>query len=298
MKCTGAVKDDQGNITEVRLFDRLFNKAPDACSSRRHRVIRSDSWLSAWSRVSWNRMDSVKQYLLVPLLFGLACASPKPVDPHVWRPASKTEADRIPGPLKNFGPFDSPSDALKATCPLILSKPNATVGHLQERDPELALRVSTEYCAWLYYTPEHKYELSMPTDVKDPGSTLQGNASRLLPPNIDDPRYPPSSIKYIFLLHNHPFAGELSQIDIRLAVAMVNAHALLVEAGNRKIPLSVIAFFSNSKDGQNPTCDGFHQYIPATRELLKWTNTSGDWKSKRIGTVNWTSDTEFTIMRE
>ncbi|HSP80918.1 MAG TPA: hypothetical protein VLQ93_20490, partial [Myxococcaceae bacterium] len=122
---------------------------------------------------------------LGPLLVSLACSSPKPVDPHVWRPTSGKGADSIPGPLKNFGPFESFSDALKATCPLILSKPNATVGHLQERDPKLALRVATEYCAWLYYTPEHKYELSMLTDVPAPGSALQGEATCLLPPNVD-----------------------------------------------------------------------------------------------------------------
>jgi hypothetical protein len=200
--------------------------------------------------------------------------------------------------LKNFGPFDSFSDALKAACPLILSKPNASVVHLQERDPKLALRVSTEYCAWLYYTPEHKYELSMLTDVPLPGSTLQGAASCLLPPNVDDPRYPPSSIKYIFLLHNHPFAGELSEADINFTVAMANAHELIVEAGNRTIPLSVIAFFSNSKDPQNPACDGIYQYAPATRELLRWDNIEGDWKKNKVGTVHWLSRTRFNIIRK
>ncbi|HYO58830.1 hypothetical protein [Archangium sp.] len=243
-------------------------------------------------------MNSTKQHLLVSLLFGLGCSSPKLADPHVWRPTSGQGAESIPGPLKNFGPFDSFSDALKAACPLILSKPNASVVHLQERDPELALRVSTEYCAWLYYTPEHKYELSMLTDVPLPGSALHGAASCLLPPNVDDPRYPPSSIKYIFLLHNHPFAGELSEVDINFTVAMANAHELVVEAGSRTISLSVVAFFSNSKDSQNPTCDGFYQYAPATRELLQWINTKGDWQKNKVGTVHWVSQTRFKIIRE
>ncbi|MFY0563167.1 hypothetical protein ACN28E_04935 [Archangium lansingense] len=236
--------------------------------------------------------------LLVSLLACLACSPIRPVDPHIWRPTPGHGAESIPGPLKNFGSFDSFSDALKAACPLILSKPHATVVHLQERDPELALRVSTEYCAWLYYTPEHKYELSMLTDVPAPGSALKGEATCLLPPNIDDPRYAPSSIKYIILLHNHPFASEISKPDVYFAIAMANAHALTVEAGGRTIPLSVVAFFSNSKDSQNSTCDGFYQYIPATSELQKWTNTSGDWKGKRIGMVNWINDTEFTITKE
>ena len=241
----------------------------------------------------------MKHHLLIaPLLVGLGCSTPKRVDPQVWRPTSEQRAESIPGPLKNFGPFNSFSDALKAACPLILSKPNATVVHLQESDPKLALRVATEYCAWLYYTPEHKYELSMLTDVAAPGSALQGEASCLLPPNVDDPRYAPSSIKYIFLLHNHPFSSKISRLDINFAIAMANAHTPTVEAGNRTIPLSVVAFFSNSKDNQNPTCDGFYQYTPATRELLKWTNTEGEWKREKIGMVNWISDTDFTITRE
>ena len=52
--------------------------------------------------------------------------------------------------MMDFGPFDSYTDALSEACSLILSKPNASVGHIQ--DLELALRVSTEYCAWLYPT--------------------------------------------------------------------------------------------------------------------------------------------------
>ncbi len=191
--------------------------------------------------------------LLIALLIGLGCSTAQRLDdPHIWRHASDERPDSIPGPLKNFGSFDSPSDALKAACPLILSKPNATVVHLQQRDPKLALRVSTEYCAWLYYTPEHKYELSMLTDVAAPGSALQGEATCLLPPNVDDPRYAPSSIKYIILLHNHPFSSEISKPDVNFAIAMANAHALTVEAGGRTIPLAVVAFFSNSKEARIP----------------------------------------------
>jgi hypothetical protein len=240
----------------------------------------------------------MKHHLLLPLLASLACSSPKLADPHVWRPTPGQDTDSIPGPLKNFGSFDTFSGALKAACPLVLSKPNATVVHFQERNPKLAQRVATEYCAWLYYTPEHKYELSMLTDVPAPGSALSGEATCLLPPNVDDPRYSPSSIKYIFLIHNHPFSGEISKPDVYFAIAMANAHTLLVEVGDRTIPLSVIAFFSNSKDSQNPTCDGFYQYIPATSELKKWTNVGGRWTDKRIGTVNWINDTEVNITRE
>ncbi|XXF78147.1 hypothetical protein P2318_34655 [Myxococcaceae bacterium GXIMD 01537] len=243
-------------------------------------------------------MSALRLLLSVVLLLSLACASSKPVDPQLWRPAEGSTSETIPGPIANFGPFDSFSEALRAACPLILSKPNATVSHLLEQQPELALRASTEYCAWLYYTPEHRYELSMLTDSEEPGSTVHGKASCLLPPNVDDPRYPPSSIKYIFIIHNHPFAGELSERDIFLGAAMANAHALVAETRARKVPLAVIAFFSHSRDAQTPSCDGFHQYIPATRELLTWTHKGGIWRGKKTGTVHWTSPTRFTIERE
>jgi hypothetical protein len=138
----------------------------------------------------------------------------------------------------------------------------------------------------------------MLTDVPVPGSSLKGEVSCLLPTNVDDPRYTPSSIKYIFLLHNHPFASELSDKDIYLAAAMANAHGLVAEAGSRRIPLAAIAFFSNSQDAQHPTCDGFYQYIPATQELMKWLTEEGDWRMEKVGTVRWINATRFIITKE
>jgi len=234
---------------------------------------------------------------LAPMLC-LACVSTQHQDPQLWRPAPGTQPDSIPGPVVDFGPYDDFSDALEAACPLILSKPNASVGHLQGGDRQLALRVSTEYCAWLYYTPEHKYELSMLTDTPVPGSSFRGETRCLLPPDVDDARYPPSSIKYIFILHNHPFATGISSGDIRFAAAMTNAHALLADVGNRKIPLSVIAFFANTEREASSRCGGFYQYIPATRELLKWVHAQGDWNGVRLGRVEWTSDTRFDVIEE
>jgi hypothetical protein len=242
----------------------------------------------------------MKRFMLIILLLPFACSAPRATDPDIWRPQPGQESgDTIPGPLKNFGPFNSFADALKAACPLILSKPNASVVHLLDRAPQLAARVSTEYCAWLYLTPENKYELSMLTDLAQASSSLNNETTCVLPPNVDDPRYPLGSIKYIFCLHNHPFSGELSENDIFFAAAMANAHALVVTTQGRKIPLAVIAFFSNSRNPDNPTCDGFYQYIPATRELMKWTNNPRDgWDGKKYGTVIWISPSHFTIQRE
>jgi hypothetical protein len=239
----------------------------------------------------------MKQCLPLLLLVHLACASPKPADPDIWRPVPGADSSKgIPGPLKSLGSFASFSDALNAACPLILSKPNATVFHLLDKDPKLALRLSTEYCAWIYYTPADRYELSMLTDMADPGAKLAGKASCLLPPNVDDPRYAPSSIKYIFLVHNHSFSGELSDEDIFLAVAMANAHELVTEARATKIPISVVAFYSKSKDAANPSCDGFFQYIPATNEVITWARVNGTWRDFKTGKVVWSNPPHFTIV--
>ncbi|NOK36392.1 hypothetical protein HMI49_24605 [Corallococcus exercitus] len=98
--------------------------------------------------------------LVVGLGMVLGCSAPREVE-GVWRPGPGASPEHIPGPLKNFGPFDVAADALSAACPLILSKPNASVVALQEAQPEVALRMATEYCAWLYATPDGRYEMSM-----------------------------------------------------------------------------------------------------------------------------------------
>lgn len=92
--------------------------------------------------MSWAR--HVRRHLLPAVLIGLGCSAPRTVR-DVWRPGPGDKVDHVPGPMKGFGPFDSFADALKAACPLILAKPNATVGHLKDADQQLAFRVSTEY---------------------------------------------------------------------------------------------------------------------------------------------------------
>jgi hypothetical protein len=239
----------------------------------------------------------MKELFLTFTVLSLGCTQAMPPE-GVWRPGRGEGTERIPGPIniKDFGPFKSFPDALDASCSLILSKPNAALSHI--KDTDVALRRATEYCAWLYYTPEQRYELSMLTDLQAPGDHLHGNASCLLPWRVDDPRYAPENIKYLFYIHNHALAGELSDRDIRLAVEMANIHGWVAETGNGRVPVAVIAFISDSGDGESPACDGAYQYIPATRELLKWTKTAGAWHRTKIGTVIWHSSEHFSIQRE
>src|SRR4051794_3824690 len=128
----------------------------------------------------------LKTYRLMLLLIVMACA-PQPI-PGVVRPGPGEQLlESLPGPMVGFGPYDSFSDALIAACPVILSKPHAIVGHI--KDPKLALRLSAEYCAWLYYTPDDKYEMSMLTDQSSPGDVLARRRSCRLPDDVDDRRY-------------------------------------------------------------------------------------------------------------
>lgn len=242
-------------------------------------------------------MAQMKRYLLAACLWGLACAQGRPPE-GVWRPRPGEGSERIPGPIniRGFGSFDSFPKALDATCALVLSKPNAAVGHLKDRD--VALRSAREYCAWLYYTPAQRYELSMLTDVQAPGEQLHGNASCLLPWYVDDPRYAPENIQYLFYIHNHALAGELSDRDIRLAVEMATVHGWVAETASGRVPVGIIAFTSTSSGGEHPTCDGAYQYIPATSELLKWTKKEGAWHREKMGVVVWHGSERFSIRRE
>ena len=188
--------------------------------------------------------------LLILLLTAWGCAPPKPI-PGVVRPGpGEPMLEKLPGPMPDFGPFESYSDALMAACPLILSKPNATAGWAESQDFQLRWRVSSEYCAWLYYTPDHKYEMSMLTDQTKP--TLGDKKTCYLPPVVEDSRYPPASLKYIFALHNHPFQDRPSDNDIGFMASMGLMHGFETDTKNGKVRLAIIAFFFNSNDFEHP----------------------------------------------
>ncbi len=225
----------------------------------------------------------MRQCLLLVLFVIGGCSPPKPI-PGVVRPSpGEPYLESLPGPMPGFGPFDSYSDALMAACPLILSKPNATAGRVGSQDFQVRWRVSSEYCAWVYYTPDHKYEMSMLTDQAKPN--LGDRKTCFLPPFVDDPRYSLSSLKYIFAVHSHPFEDRLSNDDIELIVDLALIHGFESDTDKGKVRLATIAFFSNSNDFEHPSCDGFFEFIPMTREMLKWIHSPGGWHMERVGRV-------------
>ncbi|WP_342377727.1 hypothetical protein NVS55_00415 [Myxococcus stipitatus] len=212
------------------------------------------------------------------------------------RPASGAPyLEKLPGPL--LGPFNSPSSALLAACRKILRKPHANAGRHDRQDFDVRWRVSSEYCAWLYYTPDQNYVVSKLTDQSkvDP---LHRSKSCLLPSVVDDPRYPPDSIKYIYALHNHPYGSELTENDIHFIVSEGVAHGFESETKDGRLRLSIVAFFS--RDVAEPSCDGFHQYIPLTGQLLQWTRDGKRWQCEQTGRVQWSESRQrtFTVKKE
>lgn len=225
-------------------------------------------------------------------LFLLGC-SPGVVDQDIVRPGpGERRLKMIPGPLG--GPFSSFQDALLAACDKIITKPNAVAVRPDSPNFETYWRVASEYCAWIYYTPDEKYEMSKLTDQSEIDPT---DISRTcsLPPDVDDRRYSPESLKYICAMHNHLFDDPLSDLDIQFIVKQARRHGFESATKDGMARLSTVAFFSTNREA--PACDGFHQYIPATSQILKWTHTRDGWSCEQTGHVVWAEGSErFTIV--
>ncbi|HVG57369.1 MAG TPA: hypothetical protein VNA24_02355 [Hyalangium sp.] len=190
--------------------------------------------------------------------------------------------------------FRSFQDALLAACNKIITKPNAVAGRPGSQNFETYWRVASEYCAWIYYTPDEKYEMSKLTDQSEIDPT---NRSRTcsLPPDVDDRRYSPGSLKYICAMHNHLFDDPLSEQDVQFIIKQVRRHGFESVTKDGMARLSAVAFFSNDRGA--PACDGFHQYVPATSQMLKWTHTREGWNCEQTGRVVWADDgVRFSIV--
>jgi hypothetical protein len=203
----------------------------------------------------------------------------------------------VPGPMPHFGPFDSRWDALLAACPLILSQPRATAGRNDDTNYSVRWRVSNEYCAWLYYTPDEKYEMSMLVESTDPIPPGQENERGCkMPALVDDKRYPPRSLKYIYIIHNHPASLILTKKDVLALRNAASFHGKFVETKEGRIPLRIVAFFANSYDPGSPVCEGFFEYSFGSTEVVKWTRDGqGRWRREVAGTVTWIGGQDFRI---
>jgi hypothetical protein len=229
------------------------------------------------------------------LLLALAsgCSSPKVMapelalgDPDVVRPPPGGPLlETLPGGM--LGPYHLYSQALIAACNKILTKPHASAGRKEHPQFDVRWRVSSEYCAWMYYTPDGEYVVSKLTDQTRVDPALRSKQC-ILPSLVDDQRYPRNSIEYVYALHNHLYDDRISDNDIKFIVAEAREHAFEVETKDGKLKVSIVAFFAN--DFENPTCDGFYQYIPATNQILKWTREQAKWSCMQTHTVSWWND--------
>jgi hypothetical protein len=163
-----------------------------------------------------------------------------------------------------------------------MRKPHATAGRPDQHDSATRWRFSSEYCAWIYYTPDHKYVVSKLTDQSRVDPT-QRTKTCVLPSEVEDPRFPPDSIKYIYALHNHPMGSTVSEFDIRFIISEALRHGFKSETKDGTHHLSLVAFFAQGT--VEPTCEGFHQYIPAGNLLLTWTRQPARWDCKQTGLV-------------
>jgi hypothetical protein len=229
----------------------------------------------------------------------LGCVPPKP-PPGVVRFDPENFPDSVDGPMPHFGPFDSRFEALLAACPLILSQPHATAGRVDDPNFAVRWRTSNEYCAWLYYTPDSKYEMSLLVESTEPiPPDSQGERRCKAPAFVNDPRYLQRSLQYLYFLHNHSAVPtNISDRDIRAVIKSALIHGKFVETKEGKIPVAVIAFISNSYEPSLNSCDGFYEYSWGSPEVVKWTpDEHGVWSRKKAGSVTWINETEFQFER-
>jgi hypothetical protein len=120
------------------------------------------------------------------------------------------------------------------------------------------------------------------------------------PAFVDDKRYPPRSLKYLYFVHNHPAVPtRLSEEDIGAVVKIAKLHGGFVDTVEGRIPVGVIAFFANSSNPVTNSCDGFYEYSWGSSEVVRWTpDAQGQWRRAKAGTVTWISETDFKFKSE
>jgi proteasome lid subunit RPN8/RPN11 len=217
----------------------------------------------------------------------------------------------LPGPLrtaepfKTAGPFRSHQEALQYACPVLMSLPNAImtprtsiISHGAYWDVR-TWDDSTEYCAWLYQTPDGQYELSW-IGTNEQQDRTQGRRKCDMPRRVIDSRFardpalpPDKDLTYVFAVHSHPTASNLSDDDVAYIVE-VGRELSQSFHGLGQFRLGIIAFFSQN-NSEHPSCDGFFQYeFPLdhpesfTHKIQRWSlNASGHWEMREVARVHY-----------
>jgi hypothetical protein len=150
---------------------------------------------------------------------------------------------------------------------------------------------STEYCAWVYYTPASQYEISL---IATPEAQAHSSGNRFcdLPRRvlderyIDDPADPDKNIQYAFAIHSHPSPRIFTKEDIIYLVETERYFKETVQGGGQT-RLGMAAFFSR-EDRDMPACDGFFLFRTISRQVQMWTvDEHGEWRAKEVATVDY-----------
>jgi hypothetical protein len=201
----------------------------------------------------------------------------------------------LPAPLEG-GSFPTYFEALVHACPRLMSLPGASkrkvdLKRLGDVYVQYSQDESTEYCAWIYYTPAGLYETSLIATPEAQNSS-SGNRFCTLPRRVidaryvDDPRYPDKHIKYVFAIHSHPSPRIFTKEDI---IYLVETERYIQETlhDNGEIRLGMAAFFSRGERDE-PACDGFFQFSTTSRKVQMWTiDEEGKWQSHDVATVDY-----------
>ena len=86
----------------------------------------------------------------------------------------------------------------------------------------------------------------------------------------------------------------MTRKDIGALVKAARVHGEFIDTHTGRIPIGVIAFFSNTYAPSTATCDGFFEYSLGADEVVKWTpDVTGEWHRRSVGAVRWLSKTRF-----
>lgn len=249
-------------------------------------------------RNSWRLSHYPRQRFWWWVLVLVACGCTYPPPPGAIRFDPRNPPESVKGPIEiSFGPYDSYWEALVAACPLILSMPGGNAGRQDSMGFDVRWRVSREYCSWLYYTPDQKYEMSMLVEGPEPLPYEQNRRSCNLPMFVEDKRYAKESLKYVYFLHGHPeIPTTFSERDMAAIALIKKYHGSYIETKEGRVSVGFIAFFVKNYDPIHAECGGFFEYRFGNNEALKWTrDEQGRWHKEEIGTVTWDSETRARL---
>lgn len=215
----------------------------------------------------------------------LACTTPNQ-NAQVIQPNPGETLASVPGPMPDFGPFDSIGEASFAACPVIMKQPHALIPvSKSDQNFRVYWRTASEYCAWLYSIDQKHVDMSLLVT-----SPVQDDPSRRrcdLPANVVDGRQPEAAIAYLVMLHNHPLDDKLSLADLQAIADMARIHGATAEFQGRRVSISIVAFFGQERDG-TPTCAGFYHYVPAQGDnIIAYRVRDGRLTSHAVARVSW-----------